>query len=250
MRTIAIATQKGGAGKTTTAVNLAAALGRSRRVLVIDMDPQANASRWLGARDVGPELLEVLSDGRPLADSVRPTEAKGVELIASSTWLRRADKALANEPGAETIFRRALAKLPRRWDVVLVDCTPWLGLLTISALTACKELLIPVQASSMDTEGLRDLMITIGKIREGLNPSLRPIAIVPNCVDERRSEDCRMVDDVRSHFPKLTTKIVIHESAQLKEAPSYSQAIEQYAPTSRAAQEFRDLAAYISKRKG
>jgi chromosome partitioning protein len=250
MRTIAIATQKGGAGKTTTTVNLAAALGRSRRVLVIDMDPEANASLWLGARDVGPELLEVLSDGKPLADLVRSTEAKGVELIASSTWLRRADKALAGEPGAETIFRRALAKLPRRWDFVLVDCTPWLGLLTISALTACKELVIPVQASTMDTKGLRNLMNSVDKIREALNPSLRPIAIVPNCVDERRREDCRMVDDVRRHFPELTTKFVIHQSAQLKEAPSYSQAIEQYAPTSRAAQEFRDLAAHISKRKG
>ncbi len=248
MRAIAIANQKGGAGKTTTAVNLAAALGRSRRVLVVDFDPQANASRWLGVKDSGSELLEVLSDGRSLGDIVRTTEAKGVDLVPSSTWLRRADKALADEPGAETLFRRALMKLPRRWDLILVDCSPWLGLLTISALTACSEILIPVEASTMATEGLRDLMATIEKIREGLNPSLRPLAIVPGRVDERRAIDCETVESIRRHFPDLVTKQVVHESAQLKEAASHAQPIEQYAPTSRAAQEFRALAALITRK--
>jgi len=249
MRAIAIANQKGGACKTTTAVNLAAALGLKRRVLVIDFDPQANASRWLGVKDGGQELLDVLTDGRNLAEIVRTTEAKGVDLIPSSTWLRRVDKALASEPGAETIFRRALAKLPlKRWDLILVDCSPWLGLLTISALAACSEILIPVEASSMSTEGLRDLMTTIDKIREGLNPSLRPLAIVPSRVDERRSHDCKTVDSIRRHFGKLVTEQVVHESTSLKEAALHQQPIQQYAPTSRAAQEFRALAALITRK--
>jgi chromosome partitioning protein len=249
MRAIAIANQKGGACKTTTAVNLAAALGRKHRVLVIDFDPQANASRWLGVKDGGQELLDVLTDGRSLAEIVRTTEAKGVDLIPSSTWLRRADRALASEPGAETIFRRAIAKLPpKRWDLILVDCSPWLGLLTISALTACSEILIPVEASSMSTEGLRDLIATIDKIREGLNPSLRPLAIVPSRVDERRAHDRKTVTSIRRHFGKLVTELVVHESASLKEAALHQQPIEQYAPTSRAAQEFRDLAAHIKRK--
>jgi len=248
MRAIAVANQKGGSGKTTTTVNLAAALGRSRRVLVIDMDPQANCSRWLGAQDSGSELLEVLSDGRDLADIVRATDAHGVDLVASSTWLRRADKALADEPGAETIFRRALERLPRRWDLILVDCSPWLGLLTISALTACGEILIPVEASTMSTEGLRDLMVTIDKVKEGLNKTLRAIAIIPSRVDERRAIDLETVDSVRRHFPKLTTKFVVHESATVKEAASHKKPLEQYAPSSRAAQEFRDLAAQVTRK--
>jgi chromosome partitioning protein len=247
MRSIAVANQKGGACKTTTTVNLAAALGRSLRVLVIDFDPQANASRWLGTKDAGPELLDVLSEGNSLADIVRAANVKGVDLIPSSTWLRRADKALAGEPAAETLFRRAMQKLPRRWDLILVDCSPWLGLLTISALTACTEILIPVEASSMSTEGLRELMATIDKIREGLNPSLRALAILPSRVDERRREDCRAVDSVRRHFPKLTTKQVVHESAVVKEAAFHSEPVEKYAPSSRAAEEFRSLAAFIRK---
>jgi chromosome partitioning protein len=248
MRAIAIANQKGGAGKTTAAVNLAAALGRSRRVLVIDFDPQANASRWLGTKDGGSGLLEVLTDGRNLAETVLATGIPGVDLIPSSAWLRRADRSLAAEPGAETIFRRAVAKLPHRWDLILVDCSPWLGLLTISALTACSEILIPVEASTMATEGLRDLMTTVDKIREGLNPSLRPLAILPGRVDERRAIDCETVDSIRRHFPKLVTKQVIHESARLKEAASHGQPIETYAPSSRAAKEFRAIASEISRR--
>jgi chromosome partitioning protein len=213
------------------------------------MDPQGNASRWLGAPDASRELLEVLIGERNLVDIIRPTAAKGVDVVPSSTWLRRADKELADEPGAEMRFRRALAKLPRRWDVILVDTSPWLGLLTISVLAACREVLIPVEASTLSTEGLRDFMLTIDKVREGLNTGLRTLAIVPGRVDERRAIDLETVESVRRHFPGLVTRIMVHESALLKEAAANSQPIEQYAPASRAAQEFRDLvAAHITRK--
>jgi chromosome partitioning protein len=248
MRTICIANQKGGSCKTTSAVNLAAAFGRSRRVLLIDLDPQANASRWLGTKDGGTGLREALTEGRPLSELTVPTAAEGVDLIPSSPWLRTAEKLLAGEPGAETIFRRAVEKLPKRWDVIVVDCSPWLGLLTISAMTACREIVVPVEASSMAEEGLAQLMPTIEKVREALNPKLRTTAIVPSRVDERCREDLRIVDELRSHFPRLVTKLVIHASTRVKEASSRQQPLEQFAPSSRAAEEFRSLAAELSRR--
>ncbi len=248
MRAIAITNQKGGSGKTTSAVNIAAALGRTHRVLVVDFDPQANASAWLGIKDGGSGLLEALTDGRPLAELAMPTETPGVEIIPASAWLRRAEKSLASEPGAETIFRRALLKLPKKWDVVLVDCSPWLGLLTISALTACSELLVPVEASTMATEGLAALTQTVDKVREGLNPALKTIGILPFRVDERRRVDCEVVESLRRHFGRQVLKSVIHESARLREAHSHAKAIEQYAPNSRAAKEFRSVVAEISRR--
>lgn len=243
-----IANQKGGSCKTTSAVNLAAAFGRSRRVLLIDMDPQANATRWLGTKDGGTGLRDALVERRPLQELVASTEVPGVDLIASSAWLRTAEKLLAGEPGAETIFRRALEKLPNRWDVVIVDCSPWLGLLTISAMAACREVVVPVEASSMAEEGLAQLMQTVAKVQEALNPKLRTTALVPSRVDERCAEDLRVVDDLRQHFGRLVTKHVVHASTRVKEAASRQQPIEQYAPTSRAAEEFRSLAAELSRR--
>lgn len=250
VRTIAIANQKGGSGKTTTAVNVAAALAATRgdRVLVIDFDPQGNASRWLGVSTEEPAPLEVLTDGRALADLVQPTSAPGVDAIPSSPWLRRADKALAAEPGAETLLRRALSKLPRSWSFVVIDCSPWLGLLTVSALTACRELLVPVEASTTATEGLRDLTKTIDKVREGLNPSLAMLGILPFRVDTRRVVDREVVDSVRKHFGRSVFRTVIHESAKLREAGSHAKPIQVYAPTSRAADEFRAIANEIRRR--
>lgn len=250
MRAIAIANQKGGAGKTTAAVNLAAALGRSRRVLMIDLDPQANTSRWLGVKDGGSGLLEVLVDGRDISEIVQPTDVPGVDLVPASKWLRRADKLLSDEPAAETVFRRALAKLPpKKWDLLLVDTTPWLGLLTISALTACPEVLIACEASSMSLEGLRDFIVTVDKVKKGgLNPSLSITGIIPGRVSERRAFDLKAAESVRRHFSKLATKQIIHESALLKEACSHQKPIEQYAPKSRAAEEFRLLATEVVRR--
>ncbi|HET8580493.1 MAG TPA: AAA family ATPase, partial [Nitrospiraceae bacterium] len=136
-RVVAIANQKGGSGKTTTAVNLAAALGEgNRRVLVIDLDPQASASAWLGVKDGGRGLLDLLTQGGKLIDLVRETGASGVDLIPSSSWLEGIEKALAGVVAADTIFRGHLAGLPAQWNYILLDCPPSLGILTVNALAA------------------------------------------------------------------------------------------------------------------
>ena len=133
-RLIAIINQKGGSGKTTSAVNLAAALGeQARHVLVLDLDPQASASSWLGVKDGGRGLLDVFTDGLALAGLVQPTSADGVEVIPSSSWLVGVEKALAGEVGAETILRRRLTALAASWRYILIDCPPALGLLTVNA---------------------------------------------------------------------------------------------------------------------
>jgi chromosome partitioning protein len=248
MRTIAIANQKGGSGKTASTVNLAAALGRSHPVLVIDFDPQAGATKWLGS-DLIDGLAAVLTEGKPLAEVVAATQTEGVELVAASAWLRRAERNLQGEPGAETLFRQALAKLPKkRWAFVLVDCPPWVGLLTISALTACGEVVAPVDASEEAVDGYNDFSTTIQKVRTNLNRKLRTVAIVPNRVDERRGEDCRQVDVLRTTYGSVVTKQVIHESARIKEARAKRTPVEHWAPSSRAAEEFRTVAIEITRR--
>ena len=196
----------------------------------------------------GTGLRDALVGEQPLHELVQATDAAGVDVIPSSAWLRTTEKLLVGEPGAETVFRRALEKLPDRWDFVVVDCSPWLGLLTISAMAACHEIVVPVEASSMAEEGLAQLMATIEKVREALNPGLRTTAIMPSRVDVRCKEDVRVVNDIRRVFGDLVTAHVVHASTSIKEASSRQRPIEQYAPTSRAAEEFRSLAAELVSR--
>ena len=145
MRLIAIFNQKGGSGKTTTAVNLAAALGeQDRHVLVFDLDPQASASSWLGVKDGGRGLLDVFTDGLALAGLIQPTSADGVEVVPSSTWLVGIEKALAGTVGAETILRRRRAALEGPWNYILTDGPPTLGIRATNAWVAAKEVLVPV----------------------------------------------------------------------------------------------------------
>jgi chromosome partitioning protein len=166
MRLIAIFNQKGGSGKTTTAVNLAAALGeQDRHVLVFDLDPQASASSWLGVKDGGRGLLDVFTDGLALAGLIQPTSADGVDVIPSSTWLVGAEKALAGEVGAETILRRRLAALKGPWQYILIDCPPALGLLTVNALAAAQEVLVTVESHVMALSGLARLLETLEVIK-------------------------------------------------------------------------------------
>ena len=249
MRRIAVTNQKGGSGKTTTVVNLAAALGeQGQRVLIVDFDQQANASEWLGCTDGGRDLLDALTDNVNLVDIVRHTDVEGVSLVPSSAWLAGIERALANEPGAEMIFRNKLTKLGSKWDVCLVDCPPALGVMTISALVACDQILVPVEASTLALRGLATLTETVNKVGERLNPNLAIDAVLPCRVDRRRNLAGDVVAELRKRFGRLVLDTEIRENVRLTEAPSFTQPITTYAPTSSGAEDYRAAAAELLQR--
>jgi chromosome partitioning protein len=251
VRIVAIVNQKGGSGKTTTAVNLAAALGeKKRRVLVIDLDPQASASNWYGVKEAGRGLLEVFTDGRGLASLIEPTAAPGVSIVASSAWLVGIEKALAAEVGAEALLRkRAAALTADQWDYVLIDCPPTLGILTVNALTAAAEVLVPVEAHVMALNGLVQLLQTIEAVKERLHAQLELAGILACRVDARTRHALEVVEQLRERFPKLVYRTVIRENVRLAECPSFGKPITQYEPSSHGAEDYRALAAEVLKQE-
>jgi len=250
MRTWAVTNQKGGSAKTTTAVNLSAALGeKGKRVLVLDLDPQASASSWLGVPDGGKGLLEAFTDKGNLLDLVRETSVPGVEVIPSSTWLLGVERAIAGEPGAETILRRAVEDLPRgRWDFLIVDCPPSLGFLAVSALVACREVLVPVEASTMALGGLASLLKTVHRVRDRLNPGLKVSAILVCRVDARTNLARDVVEHLRGHFGDLVLRSAVRENVRLRECWSFSKPITAYATGSHGAEDYRAVAGELLKR--
>jgi len=239
MRTIALMNQKGGSAKTTTTVNLAAALAAQRKkVLVLDLDPQANASTWLGVSDGGSDMLDVLKGDKRLSDCVRASSTKGVDIVPSSPWLAGAERSLAGEVGAEVGLRKGVEKLPSQWDVLLVDCPPALGLLSVSALTACDEVLVPVETHTLALSGLAHLVSTIERVRERLNPSLRLAGILACRVDTRKRLSQDVIFSLRERFGGSVFEAVVRENVRLAEAPSFQTDIFQYDPKSSGAEDY------------
>jgi len=242
MHTLALMNQKGGSGKTTTAVNLAAALGElERRVLLVDLDPQASATAWLGRSPSERGLYDVLTANGNLADLVADTDVAGVALIPSSSWLVGVERALAGEVGAETIFRRALGALPPHWDLALLDCPPSLGLLSVSALVASRAVLVPVEAHVMAMAGLAALLQTTERVRERLNPELA-IAAILACRVNRTNLAREVVARLRERFGDLVLDAVVRESVRLAEAPSFGRPITTYDPRGAGAEDYRAVA--------
>ena len=247
MRVVAIANQKGGVGKTTTAVNLGAALARSgRRILLIDGDPQSNATSGLGllpgGRGVdGRDTLYDVLGGVPAAACVRATAEPGLAILPACRDLAGAEVELAALPDREHRLRTSIATLRSGYDFVLVDCAPSLGLLTLNALTAADRVVIPVQCEYLALEGLGHLADTIARVAERLNPSLHVDGVLLTMFDARTKLAQEVARQVRRHFPQ-TYATVIPRSVRLGEAPSFGRTIFDYAPASSGAGAYRALA--------
>ena len=254
MRTVAIVNQKGGVGKTTTSVNLAAALAAvGQRVLVIDMDPQANSTSWLGQdKTASPSMYDVLTEEFhprvvcPVSQVVRATNVEGVRIAPATRKMATTDLALALEPGGMGIhhLRGTMAGLADRYDFTLIDCPPSLGMLSACALNAADEIIIPLEPEHLSLEGIQELWQTILKVRMS-NHTLVVTGLLINqfiAVGTARSE---VVTRVENWFGPLVFDTRISKDIRLEECPAYRLPILQRAPAGRAAQQFRDLAAEV-----
>jgi len=244
-RTIAVANQKGGVGKTTTVINLAAYLADSgKRVLVVDSDPQGNTTTGLGIDKslVDVSIYEVLVAGRSVIDALVPTSVVGLHLVPGTLNLAGAEIELLNEKDRSDKLRTALAPIVDRYDYVFIDCPPSLGVLTINALVCADAVLIPMQCEFFALEGLAQLLQTIELVRSRLNARLELEGLVLTMYDGRTNLAQQVAEEVRSHFGDKVFRTVIPRTVRLSEAPSYGQPILRYDPRSKAAEVYRALA--------
>jgi chromosome partitioning protein len=251
-RIVTVANQKGGVGKTTTTVNIAAAMAlHGLRVLVIDLDPQGNASTALGIdhhADI-PSVYDLLIEGKSLGDvMVDVPEIPGLSCVPATIDLAGAEIELVSMVAREARLRRALADVVADFDYVLIDCPPSLGLLTVNALVAGEEVLIPIQCEYYALEGLGQLLSNIDLVKSHLNPDLRVSTILLTMYDARTRLASQVADDVRLHFGTTVLRTVIPRSVRVSEAPSYGQTVMTYDPASPGALCYLDAAREIAER--
>ena len=252
-RTVCVANQKGGVAKTTTSVNLGAALAlRGHRVLIVDVDPQANGTTGVGIdhRSVQASTYDLITGQVGLDEVLRPTAIKNLYCAPSSVDLAGAEVELAGAMAREHKLGEALAPGIGDFDLVFVDCPPSLGLLTVNALVAAEDLIVPVQCEYYALEGLGQLLDTAERIRRALNPELRIAGFLMTMYDGRTKLSAQVMDEVRSHFGELVFDSIIPRSVRLSEAPSFGEPVLTLDPSSRGAVAYRLLAAEVEARYG
>jgi len=250
----AIANQKGGVGKTTTAINLATYLAAAgRKVLLVDMDPQANTSSGIGAsRQLKPQTLYDLlvgeNDDLSIFDILVPTQRRELVVAPCTVDLAAAEIKLVGAIARENKLRQALEPIRDRCDYILIDCPPSLGLLTINALVAADGLIVPIQCEYLALEGLTQLLDTVRIVKNKLNPDLYIAGVVMTMFDPRTRLASEIVREVRNHFPDEAFQTIINRNVRLSEAPSFGQSILDYDPTSSGALAYRALAEEVLAR--
>ena len=250
---VAFANQKGGVGKTTTTVSLGAALAQGgARVLLVDLDPQGNASTGLDVRISGeePSTYDVIVEGLPIERAVRTTAIEGLSVLPSSLELAGAEVELVQAMARERALARAGDAARGSYDLILIDCPPSLGLLTINAFVAADQLLVPIQCEYYALEGLSQLLRTVGLVEQNLNTGLAIGNVVLTMFDARTRLAQQVVDEVRTFFGARAFETVIPRTVRLSEAPSYAQPITVFDPDSKGAQAYLQLAAEFAQRLG
>ncbi len=245
MKVIAIANQKGGVGKTTTAVNLSACLAkRGKRVLLIDCDPQGNSTSGIGVdkRRCEKTVYDVIINDTEMKDAVVKTEYENLDVCPSNISLSGAEIELVSEMGRESKLKNAVRSLGESYDIVLIDAPPSLGLITINVLTAANSVIVPIQCEYYALEGVSQLVATIKKVKQVLNPELDIEGILMTMFDSRTNLSMQVVEEVKKFFPNKVYKTLVPRNVRLSEAPSFGKPIIYYDASSKGAESYLDLA--------
>lgn len=248
-RVIAVLNQKGGVGKTTSTINIAAALAREgKTVLVVDLDPQANATSGLGIdkKLIEKSVYEVMVSNTPVTEAIITSKIDGLYILPAKTSLAAAEQELVAVMSRESVLKRALGIL--EFDYILIDCPPSLGLLSINALTYAQSVLIPVQTEFYALEGLGLLMQTIQRVQAGLNPDLKLLGVVMTMVDARNSLSAQVIAEVKKHFGDYVFQTFIPRNVRLAEAPSFGKTVFEHDKWSKGARAYKSLAKEIMQR--
>ncbi len=250
-KVIAIINQKGGVGKSTTAINLSAALGeQGKQVLLVDLDPQGNSSSGLGIEksQVQNCVYDVLLNEVPIEEVIIPDVCEGLDLVPATINLAGAEVELVSEMARENRLKDAVGSLRGKYDYVFIDCPPSLGLLTVNALVAADKLLIPIQCEFYALEGVTKLLDSMKRVKTRLNPSLDIFGVLLTMYDGRTTLSRQVVEEVRGYFGKTVFKTMIPRTVKLSEAPSFGQPITQYDPSGKGAITYIDLAKEVITR--
>ncbi len=250
---VALANQKGGVGKSTTAINLAAGLAlRGRRVLMVDLDPQGNATSGMGIdrTSIGHSIYDVLLKETPIEDAVEPSAVRDLFVVPATIDLAGAEIELVSVFSREQRLKMALSRIVDDYDTILIDCPPSLGLLTVNALAAAQEVLIPIQCEYYALEGLSQLLRNIDMVTSNLNPGLVVGGVILTMYDARTRLAKEVADQVRAHFGERAYRTIVPRSVRLSEAPSFGEPIEVFDPMSRGAIAYRNIAREFAARHG